>query len=57
MPQVVNANILQAGARPHALPKWLKVGEPGAGQGADNHPGVSIEQALRSPELGIARLR
>ncbi len=42
MPEVVDADVLQASLRPDSLPEGLKVGQPRAGEGADNYPGVRL---------------
>ena len=34
MTEIVDADVLQASSRPDPLPEGLKVGQPGAGQGA-----------------------
>lgn len=51
VPQVVNANVLESRPCPHPLPEWLQVGEPGAGQGADDHPAVILDAADRLQHL------
>jgi hypothetical protein len=41
VPKIVNANILEAGARSHTLPERLEVREPCARFRPDDHPGIS----------------
>lgn len=41
--QVMNANILQAGAGAHTLPKWLKVVERRTRQCPNNDPWVALD--------------
>ena len=43
MPEVVDPDVLQDGTGANALPEWLKIGQPGAGEGADDHPGVLVD--------------
>ena len=43
MPQVVDADVLEPGARSDALPEWLEVGEPRAWLRADDHPRISLD--------------
>ncbi len=42
VPEFVDADVIQAGARPDLLPEGLKVGQPRAEEGADDHPGVRL---------------
>ena len=37
MPEIVDADVLQSGPGPDPLPEGLKIGQSGAGQGADDH--------------------
>lgn len=58
MPQVVNANVLEASARSHALPEWLQVGEPGARQDANDHPRVFLDplDPLKHVHCGLTEM-
>ena len=38
----MDSNILETGARSDTLPEWLQVREPAAGQGANDHPRISV---------------
>lgn len=40
VPEVVDPDVLGSDPSPDALPEGLKIGEPGAGESADDHQGI-----------------
>ena len=45
MPEIVDADVVQAGAGADALPEGLKIGQPGAGEGGRPVPGASTAES------------